>query len=118
MDSEPFRRVISARNGNPSKIDRLIVTQTDHDFVDLKVKPGKVRKALARAAAAVAVAAGLVVGGAGPASAADAGSVTTTFHHPFYDVTPGAKPWPPQRVITRFWSLVVARARSPRYGYA
>jgi hypothetical protein len=68
-------------------VDRVIVTETDHDFVDLKVKPSRVRRAVGRVAAGVALAA-VVAGGAVPASAS-AATVTTTYHHPFYDVTRG-----------------------------
>jgi hypothetical protein len=70
-------------------VDRVIVTQTDHDFVDLKVKPSRVRQAVSRAAAGLAVAAAVVTGSAATASAAPA-TLTTTYHHPFYDVTRGA----------------------------
>ncbi|NBH08277.1 polymorphic toxin-type HINT domain-containing protein [Amycolatopsis sp. SID8362] len=69
-------------------VDRVIVTQTDHDFVDLKVKPSRVRRAAGRVAAGLAVAAAVVTGSAATASAAPA-SLTTTYHHPFYDVTRG-----------------------------
>jgi hypothetical protein len=68
-------------------VDRVIVTETDHDFVDVKVKPNRVRRAVGRVAAGLALAAGAVAGGAVPASAA---TLTTTYHHPFYDVTRGA----------------------------
>ncbi|MFB9926081.1 LamG-like jellyroll fold domain-containing protein [Amycolatopsis halotolerans] len=70
-------------------IDRVIVTETDHDFVDLKVKPNRIRRAVGRVAAGLAVAAAVVTGGSVPASAAPA-TLTTTYHHPFYDVTRGA----------------------------
>ncbi|MEV6873324.1 polymorphic toxin-type HINT domain-containing protein [Amycolatopsis sp. NPDC051128] len=70
-------------------VDRVIVPQTDHDFVDLKVKPSRARRAVGRAAAVLAVAAAAVTGGAVTASAAPA-TLTTTYHHPFYDVTRGA----------------------------
>nr|WP_239071626.1 polymorphic toxin-type HINT domain-containing protein [Amycolatopsis sp. SID8362] len=70
-------------------IDRVIVTESDHDFVDLKVKPNRVRRAASRVVAGLAVAAAVVTGGAATASAAPA-TLTTTFHHPFYDVTRGA----------------------------
>ncbi|RSM48860.1 hypothetical protein DMA12_05485, partial [Amycolatopsis balhimycina DSM 5908] len=68
-------------------VDRVIVTQTDHDFVDVKVKPSRVRQAVGRVAAGLALAAGVVAGDAVPASAS---TLTTTYHHPFYDVTRGA----------------------------
>ncbi|OXM65635.1 LamG-like jellyroll fold domain-containing protein [Amycolatopsis vastitatis] len=70
-------------------VDRVIVTQTDHDFVDLKVKPSRVRRAVGRVAAGLAVASAVVMGGAATASAAPV-TLTTTYHHPFYDVTRGA----------------------------
>ena len=63
------------------KVERVIVTTTDHDFVDLKIapkRPGRLTKA------AVALAAGVA------ALAGTAGVLTTTFHHPFYDRTQAA----------------------------
>lgn len=63
-------------------VDRVIVTETDHDFVDLKVQPNRIRRAVGRVAAGLAVAAAVVTGGAATASAAPA-TVTTTCHHPF-----------------------------------
>jgi hypothetical protein len=78
-NSQPGKAEVEAH-----PVDRVIVTETDHDFVDLKVKPSRIR----RAAAGLAVAAAVVTGGAVPASAAPA-TVTTTYHHPFYDVTRG-----------------------------
>jgi RHS repeat-associated protein len=68
--------------------DRVIVTETDHDFVDVKVKPSRVRRVAGRVAAGLAVATAVVTGGAATASAAPA-TLTTTYHHPFYDVTRG-----------------------------
>ncbi|MDT4994511.1 MAG: large repetitive protein, partial [Actinoplanes sp.] len=59
------------------KVKRVIVTTTDHDFVDLTIAPKRSGKL---AQAAVALAAG-VAAVAGPAT------LTTTFHHPFYDKT-------------------------------
>jgi hypothetical protein len=62
-------------------VARVIVTKTDHDFVKVTVKRlGKVA-----AVAATAVAAATLL--AGPAQAA---TITTTYHHPFYDVTQSA----------------------------
>ncbi|MFJ9779914.1 LamG-like jellyroll fold domain-containing protein [Amycolatopsis sp. NPDC101161] len=85
-------RVANSQPGKPGleahRIDRVIVTETDHDFVDVKVKPSGVRRAVGRAVAGLAVAAAVVTGGAATASAAPA-TVTTTYHHPFYDVTRG-----------------------------
>ncbi|WP_326954014.1 LamG-like jellyroll fold domain-containing protein [Amycolatopsis sp. NBC_01286] len=66
-------------------VDRVIKTATDHDFVDLKVNPSRVRRAVSRAVAGLAVAGAIVAGGPATASA----TVTTTYHHPFYDVTRG-----------------------------
>ncbi|MEV6873326.1 hypothetical protein [Amycolatopsis sp. NPDC051128] len=49
-------------------VDRVIVTETDHDFVDVKVKPRRVRRAVGRVVAGLAVAAAVVTGGAATAS--------------------------------------------------
>ncbi|HEX5402756.1 MAG TPA: RHS repeat-associated core domain-containing protein [Pseudonocardiaceae bacterium] len=62
-------------------VARVIVTKTDHDFVRVTVK--RLGKIAAVAATAVTAATLLV----GPAQAA---TVTTTYHHPFYDVTQSA----------------------------
>jgi hypothetical protein len=80
-DSQPGRAGVESH-----AVDRVIKTETDHDFVALKVTP--LRRTLGRVAAGLAVAAAVVTGGAVPASAAPA-TVTTTYHHPFYDVTRG-----------------------------
>ena len=71
-------------------VQKVIVTQTDRDFVDLTVK--KLATRLAQAAAGVALAAAVVLGASGPASAAPTygSTLTTTYHHPFYDVTQSA----------------------------
>jgi len=69
-------------------VQKVIVTQTDRDFVDLTVK--KLATKLGKAAAGLALAAAAIVGGASPASAADTSTLTTTYHHPFYDVTQAA----------------------------
>jgi Xanthomonas XOO_2897-like deaminase/Pretoxin HINT domain len=61
------------------QVDRVIVTQTDHDFVDVTVSTGKIRKLVA----SLAVAAAVVVGG-------HSSTLTTTYHHPFYDKTQAA----------------------------
>jgi hypothetical protein len=61
-------------------VQRVIVTTTNHDFVDLTVttkRPGKAART------AVAAAAGL-------AALAGTATLTTTFHHPFYDRTQAA----------------------------
>jgi large repetitive protein len=93
-------------------VTRVIVTKTDHDFVDVTIAPrshnkataarpsarsSRARKALAGVAAAVVAAVGVTsvvtVSGATPASAAlpsTSGTLTTTFHHPFYDQTQAA----------------------------
>ncbi|MFC0437396.1 LamG-like jellyroll fold domain-containing protein [Kutzneria buriramensis] len=65
-------------------VQNVIVTQTDRDFVDLTVK--KLATKLGKAAAGVALAAAAVLGSAAPASA-DTSTLTTTYHHPFYDIT-------------------------------
>jgi hypothetical protein len=69
-------------------VQNVIVTTTDHDFVDVSVKRSgsvlsKVGKAIAGAALALAASAAL-------ASPASASTLTTTYHHPFYDVTQSA----------------------------
>jgi hypothetical protein len=87
-------------------VGRVIVTTTDHDFVDVTVKPvtgvpahsaaraagGVGVKALAgrvkAAAATVVLGAGVVAAGAGLSQVPSVGAtLTTTFHHPFYDQT-------------------------------
>jgi hypothetical protein len=84
-------------------VDRVIVTSTDHDFVDVTVKTSltsRVKAGAAKAVAGAAVAVAALTTGAGVASAAPAdtpgpaaaaevpaSTVTTTFHHPFYDIT-------------------------------
>ncbi|MFI7385966.1 LamG-like jellyroll fold domain-containing protein [Streptomyces sp. NPDC049813] len=91
------------------KVTRVIVTKTDHDFVDVAVKAtGKGKKAAAAVKsllhkagrkAAVGVASVAALGAmAAPATAtsghhAPTGApahLTTTFHHPFYDETQSA----------------------------
>ncbi|WP_232241240.1 LamG-like jellyroll fold domain-containing protein [Kutzneria sp. 744] len=68
-------------------VQKVIVTQTDRDFVDLTIK--KLATRLGQAAAGLAVATAAFLGAAGPASA-DPATLTTTFHHPFYDLTQAA----------------------------
>lgn len=70
--------VPGASKSETHTVARVIVTKTDHDFVDLKVTPKSPSK-LKRTAVALAAAA-----------AALAGTLTTTFHHPFYDRTQAA----------------------------
>jgi hypothetical protein len=53
-------------------VQNVITTTTDRDFVDVTVKPSKLGKALAGVALAAAA------------------TLTTTFHHPFYDITQSA----------------------------
>ncbi|MFI9384800.1 LamG-like jellyroll fold domain-containing protein [Kutzneria sp. NPDC052558] len=66
-------------------VQRVIVTQTDHDFVKLTLK--KVGKAIA----GLTLTATAVLGGASPVAVAQTDStLTTTYHHPFYDVTRAA----------------------------
>jgi hypothetical protein len=83
-------------------VSRVIVTTTDHDFVDVTVAPSKsdvaavssqtktgwLAKTALVAATAVAVA---VAPTTAPTTASDfsasGGTLTTTFHHPFYDQT-------------------------------
>ena len=68
-------------------MQKVIVTQTDRDSVDLSIK--KLATRIGQAAAGLAVATAAVLGSAAPASAApaDTSSLTTTYHHPFYDLT-------------------------------
>ena len=68
-------------------VQKVIVTHTDRDFVDLTIK--KLATKLGKAVACLALATAAVVGAAAPASA-DTSTLTTTFHHPFYDVTQAA----------------------------
>ncbi|MFI9384811.1 DNA/RNA non-specific endonuclease [Kutzneria sp. NPDC052558] len=68
-------------------VQKVIVTQTDHDFVKLTVK--KLAIKIGKAAAGLTVAAAAALGSAATASA-DTSSLTTTFHHPFYDITQAA----------------------------
>jgi RHS repeat-associated protein len=68
-------------------VQAVIVTTTDHDFVDLTVAPKKSdgtggKTALKVATGLLAAAATLVP--------AQGGTLTTTFHHPFYDRTRAA----------------------------
>jgi hypothetical protein len=53
-------------------VQNVITTTTNRDFVDVTVKPSKLGKALAGVALAAAA------------------KLTTTFHHPFYDITQSA----------------------------
>ncbi|MBO0884414.1 MAG: hypothetical protein J2P17_29600, partial [Mycobacterium sp.] len=62
-------------------VGRVIVTRTDHDFVKLTIKR------LGKATAGIATAAAAITALATPAQAA---TVTTTYHHPFYDITQSA----------------------------
>jgi hypothetical protein len=83
-------------------VSAVLVTTSDRDFVDVGVRPvvasgtaktetisksGLVGKAVAGVAAAVALAVSPQVADAAPAPAS---TLTTTFHHPFYDVTQSA----------------------------
>jgi RHS repeat-associated protein len=100
-------------------VQRVIVTTSDHDFVDVTVapvggsasaahgsaarstlvKPGRLKKAVLTVAAAATVATGIFApaasaaeGDSGAATdlAAHGATLTTTFHHPFYDQTQAA----------------------------
>jgi hypothetical protein len=68
-------------------VQKVIVTQTDRDFVDLTVKT--LASKVGKAVAGFALAAAAIVGTATPASA-DTSTLTATYHHPFYDVTQAA----------------------------
>ncbi|MEX2980314.1 LamG-like jellyroll fold domain-containing protein [Streptomyces sp. C36] len=77
------------------KVDKVIVTRTDRDFVDVTVAPttktaglgARVLKKAATAAATVATAAAALTPTAATASTASPSTITTTYHHPFYDQT-------------------------------
>ena len=71
-------------------VQKVIVTKTEHDFVDLTIK--RLATKISKAVAGLAVATAAVQGSAAPATAtpADASTLTTTFHHPFYDITQAA----------------------------
>jgi hypothetical protein len=74
-------------------VQAVIVTKTDHDFVDVTVAPGgRIADArqpgrLARAAMTTAAAVAAIAAAVAPAHG---GTLTTTFHHPFYDRTQAA----------------------------
>ncbi|MBR7829703.1 hypothetical protein KDK95_25580 [Actinospica sp. MGRD01-02] len=89
------------------KVKAVIVTHTDHDFVDVTIKPlAASRKTKLAKTAATVTAATLLALGANSATTGSAttqavatrpttataatDTLTTTFHHPFYDVTQGA----------------------------
>lgn len=77
------------------KVDKVIVTRTDRDFVDVTVTPtaktgglgSRVLKKAATAAATVATAAAVLTPATATASPASPSTITTTYHHPFYDQT-------------------------------
>ncbi|MFG2183231.1 LamG-like jellyroll fold domain-containing protein [Streptomyces abikoensis] len=77
------------------KVDKVIVTTTDRDFVDVTVAPAakagglgsRVLKKAAAGVAAVATAAAVLAPTAATASTPSASTITTTYHHPFYDRT-------------------------------
>jgi hypothetical protein len=83
-------------------VTTVIVTKTDHDFVQLGIKPaaqtssatGLAKKAAVGLAAAVtAIATSSGASNTPPSSHVDlatGGTITTTFHHPFYDITQSA----------------------------
>jgi hypothetical protein len=71
-------------------VQAVIVTRTDHDFVDVTVVPTQ-RAGAAGRLVRVGLAAAVGVAGAVAAFApALGGTVTTTYHHPFYDRTQAA----------------------------
>ncbi|MFF4161007.1 LamG-like jellyroll fold domain-containing protein [Streptomyces sp. NPDC001678] len=80
------------------KVDKVIVTRTDRDFVDVTVAPttktgGLGARALKKAAAgltAAAAAAAVLAPTTATASTPSASTITTTYHHPFYDQTRSA----------------------------
>ncbi|MEU3353172.1 LamG-like jellyroll fold domain-containing protein [Streptomyces sp. NPDC037389] len=77
------------------KVDKVIVTATDHDFVDVTVAPttktgglgGRVLKKAAAGLATVAAAAAVLAPSAANTSTPPTSTITTTYHHPFYDQT-------------------------------
>ncbi len=78
----PGDRVLSSVPGTDDAethtVEKVIVTTTDRDFVDLTIAPIRPRKGVKKAvAAAMAV-------------VTAAATLTTTFHHPFYDETKAA----------------------------
>jgi RHS repeat-associated protein len=100
-------RVVNAVPGSTATqahtVGQVIVTATDHDFVDVTVKAttaGRLKSAASRVGKAVVgvVAAAVAVSAlATPAAAATTdgatgttSTLTTTFHHPFYDITQAA----------------------------
>jgi RHS repeat-associated protein len=105
--------VPGAKGTEAHTVSNVIVTKTDHDFVDVTVKPVPSAKAAVtsagkaaakpasrskastlRKAVATAVAVTAVMLPAAPANAAtvsvSGGTLTTTYHHPFYDETQAA----------------------------
>jgi hypothetical protein len=68
-------------------VQKVIVTKTDHDFVDVTVQPSRLRSAALKLGVGVATAVAAVTTLASPAQAS---TLTTTYHHPFYDVTQAA----------------------------
>jgi RHS repeat-associated protein len=100
-------------DSQPHTVQKVIITTTDHDFVDVTiapvgntamgsaahstlVKPGRLKKAALSVAAAAMAATGTVAPAAYAASVtgtdvvAHGATLTTTFHHPFYDETQAA----------------------------
>ncbi|MEV4442187.1 LamG-like jellyroll fold domain-containing protein [Streptomyces sp. NPDC049577] len=77
------------------KVDKVIVTRTDRDFVDVTVAPttkksglgARVLKKAAAGVAAAATAAAVLAPTTATASTASSATITTTYHHPFYDQT-------------------------------
>jgi hypothetical protein len=68
-------------------VEKVIVTTTDHDFVDLTIAAPKSPKTTGKLKkAGLALAAGM----AALATAGGTATLTTTFHHPFYDKTQAA----------------------------
>jgi RHS repeat-associated protein len=80
-------------------VDNVIVTTTDHDFVDVSVAPaadpsartnsllGRAGKALAAGTTAAVLATSGVAGPGIDAPVVHGATLSTTFHHPFYDET-------------------------------
>ena len=103
---EQVNNAVPGESGSQTHaVGKVIVTTTDHDFVDLTItadKPGlgnRLRGLAGKTVAGLAVAATVVAGGAGTATAAPAtpqtaddgaATITTTYHHPFYDITQAA----------------------------
>ncbi|MCC3770393.1 RHS repeat-associated core domain-containing protein, partial [Streptomyces sp. UNOC14_S4] len=93
-EGDEIRNAVPGKPGTTEthKVDKVIVTTTDRDFVDVTVapaaKPSLKSRVLKKAALGLASAATAVA--ALSPTAASATTITTTYHHPFYDQTQSA----------------------------